>query len=96
LAKRGKSDQDLVASIQDLKSLVEPVNRDAYEHLETEARERLHGRDEEDWPILAAALSLSCPIWTEDADFFGAEVAQWTSDRVEIFLRSEAKYSPTG
>lgn len=90
LAKRGISDEDLAATIQDLKSLVEPVNRDAYEHLEAEARERLRGRDEEDWPILAAALSLSCPIWTEDADFFGAGVAQWTSDRVEIFLRSEA------
>ncbi len=29
-------------------------------------------------------------IWTEDADFFGAGVAQWTSDRVEIFLRKQA------
>ena len=68
----------------------EAINRDAYEHLESEARERLRGRDEDDWPVLATALSLSCAIWTEDAHFFGAGVAQWTSDRVEIFLRNEA------
>ncbi len=90
LEKRGKSNADLTATLEDLKSLVEPVNRDAYEHLEAEARERLRGRDEDDWPILATALSLSCAIWTEDADFFGAGVAQWTSDRVEIFLRNQA------
>jgi hypothetical protein len=29
LAKRGISDEDLAATIQDLESLVEPVNRDA-------------------------------------------------------------------
>ena len=90
LKKRGKSDADLAATLEDLKLLVEPINRDAYEHLEAEARERLRGRDEDDWPILATALSLSCAIWTEDADFFGTGVAQWTSDRVEIFLRNQA------
>ena len=44
-------------------------------------------RDPEDWPILAAALALGCPIWTEDTDFFGCGVATWTSDRVRIFLQ---------
>jgi hypothetical protein len=43
LAKRGKSDQDLAASLE---SLDEPVNRDTYEDLEAEAPERLRGRDE--------------------------------------------------
>jgi predicted nucleic acid-binding protein len=90
LKKRGKSDADLAATLEDLKLLVNPIDRDAYDHLEAEARERLRGRDEDDWPILATALSLSCAIWTEDADFFGAGVAQWTSDRVEIFLRNQA------
>jgi predicted nucleic acid-binding protein len=90
LKKRGKSDADLAATLEDLRLLVKPINRDAYEHLEAEARERLRGRDEDDWPVLATALSFSCAIWTEDADFFGAGVAQWTSDRVEIFLRNQA------
>lgn len=58
---------------------------------EAEARRRLRGRDEEDWPVLAAALSLSCAIWTEDTDFFGTGVAVWTSDRVEIFLKEQSE-----
>ena len=44
-------------------------------------------RDPDDWPILAAALALDCPIWTEDRDFFGVGVATWTSDLVEIYMR---------
>ncbi|HWB96794.1 MAG TPA: PIN domain-containing protein [Bryobacteraceae bacterium] len=48
---------------------------------------RLQKRDEEDWPVLATALALKCPIWTEDADFFGAGIATWTTDRVELLLR---------
>ncbi|MCC6367466.1 MAG: nucleotide-binding protein, partial [Bryobacterales bacterium] len=42
--------------------------------------------DEDDWPVLAAALALCCPIWTEDTDFFGCGVATWTTDRVELYL----------
>jgi predicted nucleic acid-binding protein len=52
------------------------------------ARQRLQGRDPEDWPVLATALLIGCPIWTEDTDFFGAGVATWTTDRVELFLQS--------
>ena len=55
--------------------------------------QRLKKRDEEDWPVLATALALECPIWTEDADFFGAGVATWTTDRVELLLsRSFQKF----
>jgi hypothetical protein len=35
---------------------------------------------------LPTALALSSPIWTEDNDFFGAGVATWTTDRVQMFL----------
>ena len=38
LKRRGKSDADLAAALEDLKLLVEPINRDAYEHLEAEAK----------------------------------------------------------
>jgi predicted nucleic acid-binding protein len=93
LEKRGKSAADLAATLQDLQSLVEPIGREVYEHRETEARQRLRKRDGDDWPVLAAALSLSCAVWTEDADFFGTGVAQWTSDRVELFLKAQIKVS---
>ncbi len=41
-------------------------------------------RPTDDWPVLAAALALDCPIWTEDTDFFGYGVATWTTDRVGL------------
>jgi predicted nucleic acid-binding protein len=45
-------------------------------------------RDPDDWPIVAVALLLDFPIWTEDQDFFGTGVATWTTDRVELYLRA--------
>ena len=68
-------------------SLLDLVSPDIYGKHETEARNRLGSRDPDDWPILASALALGCPIWTEDTDFFGCGVATWTSNSVEIFLR---------
>jgi predicted nucleic acid-binding protein len=58
---------------------------------EEEARQRLRGRDEEDWPVLAAGLALACPIWSEDTDFFGTGAAVWTTNRIEIFLNAQKK-----
>ena len=52
-----------------------------------EARVRIP-RDPDDWPIVAAALSLDWPIWTEDRDFFGCGVATWITNTVEIYLRA--------
>jgi predicted nucleic acid-binding protein len=49
-----------------LSRLVEVVDRSLYEEYEVSARERMISRDEEDWPIVASALLLKCPIWTED------------------------------
>ena len=69
-----------------LTKVVEVIEFDVYSGFETVARRRLVRRDENDWPILATALALRCPIWTEDADFFGCGVATWTTDRVEMYL----------
>ncbi len=68
--------------------LVVPVPYDVYGGVEQAARKRLTGRDEKDWPFLALALQLNCPIWTEDADFFGSGVATWTTDRIQLCLES--------
>lgn len=54
---------------------VQKVEIDVYSKHEREARERIDRRDRDDWPILATALALKCPIWTEDMDFFGCGVA---------------------
>lgn len=84
--RRGGDPARALAFLHSLSGLIEIVGREVYEQFEGEARQRLHTRDPADWPILAAALAIGCPIWTEDADFFGCGVATWTSDRVRMFL----------
>jgi predicted nucleic acid-binding protein len=91
LTKREKADTDVPATLTYLQSLIEPISQETYGLFEAEARQRLRGRNEEDWPVLATALALSCAIWTEDPDFFGTGAAVWTSDRVEIFLKEQSK-----
>ncbi len=66
--------------------LVQTVEVQTYEPIESVARQRIASRDEDDWPVVGSALALNCPIWTEDSDFFGCGVATWTTDRVELFL----------
>jgi len=91
LRKRAKPDTDVSASLEYLRYIIEPVDRELYGVFESEARQRLHGRDEDDWPVLATALGLACAVWTEDADFFGTGVAVWTTNRIEILLKAEAE-----
>jgi predicted nucleic acid-binding protein len=67
--------------------IVETVDRSLYEEFEEPSRSRIASRDPEDWPVVATALLLAAPIWTEDRDFFGSGVATWTSNRVEVYLR---------
>jgi len=75
-----------LALLELVTALVQTVEIEAYSRFESVARERIDRRDEDDWPILASALALDCPIWTEDTDFFGCGVATWTTDRVELYL----------
>jgi predicted nucleic acid-binding protein len=91
LEKRGKPHVDVSASLEYLRTIIEPITAELYAAFESDARQRLRGRDESDWPVLAAALALACPVWTEDEDFFGTGVAVWTTSRIEIFLKHEAK-----
>lgn len=93
LRKRGKPDADVLKSLEYLQQIIEPIDDELYGDFEREARERLRGRDENDWPILATALALDCDIWSEDRDFFGTGVAVWTTNRIEILLKSHASKS---
>jgi len=73
--------------IERLSRLVHPVNVIVYRELEKAARRRIADRDPTDWHVVAAALFLKCPIWTEDKDFFGVGVATWTTNRIEVYLQ---------
>lgn len=90
VAKRGGDAQKALAALKSLAALCTIVSVESYEDFSGEARKRLGQRDPEDWPILAAALAIGYPIWTEDTDFFGCGVATWTSANIEIFLSKTA------
>ena len=81
LSERRGLDSAVGLSVLDqIGRIVEPVDRSLYEDYENLARERVLTRDPGDWPIVAVALLLDFPIWTEDQDFFGSGVAIWTTD----------------
>jgi len=86
VVKRSGDPAKAVRVLWALGALGTVVSRDLYGDFEAEARKRLAARDPDDWPILAAALALGCPIWTEDTDFFGCGVATWTSASIDSFL----------
>jgi predicted nucleic acid-binding protein len=90
LEKRGIPHASLSVSLDYLRYVIEFIASDLYADFEGEARLRLRGRDEDDWPVMATALALGCGVWTEDADFFGTGVAVWTTNHVEIFLKEQA------
>ncbi|MCU1237572.1 MAG: hypothetical protein JWP63_5539 [Candidatus Solibacter sp.] len=62
VVKRGGDPEIALAFLRYLGGLVELIGREVYEDFEAEARERLGQRDPDDWPILACALALGCPI----------------------------------
>ena len=71
-----------------LESVVRPLEFGVYAGLQAQALQRIAIRDADDWPVLACAMTMGCPVWTEDADFFGTGIATWTSDRVALYLES--------
>jgi predicted nucleic acid-binding protein len=75
--------------LDQLAIMIEVVDCSLYEDYETPARDRISSRDVADWPVVATALLLDCPIWTEDQDFFGCAVATWTTSRIELYLRDD-------
>ena len=76
-----------LAPLDKMARIVEIVDRSLYEDFEELARARISSRDPEDWPVVATALMLAAPIWTEDQDFFGSGIATWTSNRIEVYPR---------
>ena len=86
LEKRGVNGTAALRVLDTLESIVRPFEFDLYAGLQHQTLQRIAMRDVDDWPVLACAMTLGCPVWTEDADFFGTGVATWTSDRVALFL----------
>lgn len=62
------------------------ADAERYAAWEGEARLRMAGRDEEDWPTVALALSLhgsrTFAIWTQDKDFEEAGLPTFTTGQL--------------
>lgn len=88
LHKRGELNalEPALEKLTALRLVVRAVDAAEYEELKPAALARIGPRDPDDWPVLACALALNCPIWTEDRDFFGTGVATWTTTLVEQYL----------
>jgi predicted nucleic acid-binding protein len=69
-----------------IEDVVVPIDVDFYEGMQQQALLRMAVRDVNDWPVLACAMTLECPVWTEDTDFFGTGFATWTSDRIDLYF----------
>ncbi len=90
LEKRHNIDTDLAMDIlTQISQIVSLLDEDLYSQFEVAAKKRIASKDEDDWPVIAAALFLNCPIWTEDKDFFGTGVATWETYTVEIYLSEQ-------
>lgn len=81
--------EPLNEAIEKLEKVVMPLGKEIYLHREAEAKERISERDINDWPIVALALMLNCPVWTEDQDFFGTGLSTWNSRNIEIYLSND-------
>lgn len=61
---------------------IREYEREAYEEKLIEARSRIGTRDPDDIDLLALALVLEIPVWSNDSDFDGADVEWYTTARL--------------
>lgn len=69
-----------------MEAMLNIVEYGIYQDRKEDAKRRIKSRDLNDWPIIATALTLNCPVWTEDQDFFGTGISVWTTNRIHIFF----------
>jgi predicted nucleic acid-binding protein len=62
LEKRGVKSEPAMAVLDAVESIVRPLELGVYEGLQTQALQRIAIRDAEDWPVLACALTIGCPV----------------------------------
>jgi predicted nucleic acid-binding protein len=86
LEKRGLPLEPFLAAVDALEGVVIPLEEELYATYKAEATRRIQERDLQDWPLIALSLTLNCPLWTEDNDFFGTGVATWRTWNVELYL----------
>jgi predicted nucleic acid-binding protein len=95
LVKRGVSPAAM-ATFDLLISFIAPIAYEEYAPFQMAALKRIAKRDADDWPILASAMALNCPVWTEDADFFGSgigiEAGNESGEQMRAIFRVQIHY----
>ena len=86
--KRKLPSESAGEALSKLECLLQIVDNSIYQECAPEAQKRIKKRDFYDWPVVATALTLNSPIWTEDRDFFGSGLPVWTTDRIHLFFES--------
>ncbi len=86
IARRGGERESATVLLTALSPFIVEIDASFYDPYRDKAQKRIGARDPDDWHVVAVALLLNCPIWTEDKDFFGAGIATWTTDRVHLYL----------
>jgi predicted nucleic acid-binding protein len=86
LKKRGVDASAALVLLDRLEDVVQSIEAELYDGLQQQALQRIATRDADDWPVLACAMKIGCPVWTEDTDFFGTGVATWTTDRIALYF----------
>jgi predicted nucleic acid-binding protein len=90
----GTCEAAALAALDAVTDIVTPVPASSYEPMRASAMARIGQRDPHDWQVLACALLLRCPVWTEDKDFFGTGVATWTTALVEVYFNEPGSGPP--
>lgn len=67
----GLPEQETKETYDSVSAIVQELPAPGYSRHEEVARLRIEKQDPDDWPVLACALALDCPIWTEDRHFLG-------------------------
>ncbi len=87
LEARGIDPMPAMELLEELAMHTQSLEAEWLEDYEQSAKERMRCRNLADWPVLAAALALDCPIWTQDSDFFGVGVVTWSTEHIDMFFR---------
>jgi predicted nucleic acid-binding protein len=66
--KRGVNSEIALTVFSNLKPLLQVVHKSLYQEHAEEAKQRIKSRGMDDWPVVATAMMLNSPIWTEDQD----------------------------
>jgi predicted nucleic acid-binding protein len=75
-------------------SMVTVLTPNHYEHMEARARARLTGKGVKDWPLVAAALALDAPVWSNDKHLWGTGVAVWVTRNIRYWNKDGIGSAP--